>query len=254
MALNRVIARLDIKQNRVIKGMHLEGWRFLPKSPSDMCIQYYEQGIDEILYIDVVASLYGRDALVELIMNTTKNVFVPITAGGGIKTVDDATALLRAGADKVAVCTGVIKNPQLITDIADKYGRQCMVLSIQAQWNKNTKQYDAYYDIGRENSEMNVIDWAKEGVSLGAGEILLTCIDTEGTRKGYDTELIRQLSCEVNVPVIASGGAGTLNHVEEAFNAGANAAAIAYGLHFNTLPIKDIKLHLLNKGIGVRPI
>jgi cyclase len=254
MALNRVIARLDIKQNRLIKGMHLEGWRFLPKPPSDYCLSYYEQGIDEILYIDVVASLYGRDALVELIKNTTKNVFVPITAGGGVKTVDDATALLRAGADKVAVCSGAIKNPSLIAEIADKFGSQCMVISIQAQWNKSTNQYDAYYDIGRENSGKNVIDWAKEAVNLGAGEILLTCINTEGTRKGYDLELIEKVSKMVNVPVIASGGAGKVDDIEEAMRAGANATAIAYGLHFNTLSIAQIKSHLINKGISVRPI
>jgi len=252
MALNRVIARLDIKKNRLIKGMHLEGWRFLPKPANEYCKHYYQNGIDEIIYIDVVASLYGRDALIDIIKESTNDVFVPITAGGGVKSVDDAWALLRAGADKVAVCSAAIKNPKLIEEIADRFGRQCMVLSIQAQKNETTKKYDAYYDIGRENSGLDALEWMKEGVKLGAGEILLTCINTEGTRKGYDLELIEAASKLVNVPLIASGGAGTMDHVSDAMKRGANAAALAHAFHFNTIDIQDLKSHLREENIAVR--
>lgn len=253
MALNRLIARLDIKQNRLIKGMHLEGWRFLDGEPQDFCKDYYFQGIDEIIYIDVVASLYGRDKLVDIVKHTTDDVFVPITAGGGIRTIEDATDLLRAGADKVAVCTGAIKNPKLITEISQRYGAQCCVVSIQAKKNR-TGDWDAYYDIGRENSQKNVVEWAQEAVELGAGELLITSIDKEGTRKGFDEELIQKVSEKVNIPVIASGGFGKPEDFVKAIHSGANAAAVAYALHYKTYSVEQIKQYAIEQGIEMRKI
>jgi cyclase len=250
MALKRIIARLDIKQERLIKGMHLEGWRFLQDPPQKFCAEYYRQGVDEIIYVDVVASLYGREKLTEIVKQTTDHVFVPITAGGGVRSLDDATDLLRSGADKVAVCTGAIKEPQLITEISRRYGAQCCVVSIQAK--KNGNQWDAYYDIGRENSGRSVLDWALEAVALGAGEILLTSIDREGTRKGFDLDLIEQISSRVQVPVIASGGLGTPGHAAQAFQAGADAVAVAYALHYGLCSVGDIKEYCRNAGIPLR--
>ena len=252
MALNRLIARLDIKQNKLIKGMHLEGWRFLPRTPNEYCFEYYQKGIDEIIYIDVVASLYGRDMLIDIVKATSDNVFVPITAGGGVRSVEDASALLRAGADKVAVCTGAIKDPSLISEISGKFGAQCMVLSVQAKKDDRTGKYEAYYDIGRENSGMEVLDWCRQAVALGAGEILLTSIDKEGTRKGFDTELINKVSGAVNVPVIASGGFGKNQDAVDAMQSGANAVAIAYGLHYNISEISEIKGTAIAAGIAMR--
>lgn len=250
MALKRIIARLDIKQERLIKGMHLEGWRFLQDAPQKFCAEYYHQGIDEIIYVDVVASLYGREKLTDIVKQTTNHVFVPITAGGGVRSLEDATDLLRSGADKVAVCTGAIKDSKLITDISRRYGAQCCVLSIQAK--KNGNQWDAYYDIGRENSGRSVVDWAQEAVSLGAGEILLTSIDREGTRKGFDLDLIYQVSSKVQVPVIASGGLGAPEHAAQAFEAGADAVAVAYALHYGLCTVASIKEYCRTAGIPLR--
>ncbi|MFN7302379.1 MAG: imidazole glycerol phosphate synthase subunit HisF [Bacteroidota bacterium] len=240
MALKRIIARLDIKQNRLIKGMHLEGWRFLPEEPQVYCSRFYSGGIDEIIYIDVVASLYGRDKLTEIVRSTTDQVFVPITAGGGVRSLADATDLLRSGADKVAVCTGVIREPSLIGEISNRYGAQCCVVSIQAKKNRNSR-WDAYYDIGRENSGRDAVEWAVEAAALGAGELLITSIDREGTRKGFDLELISEISAAVNIPVIASGGLGRPEHAPEALSAGADAVAVAYGLHYGVCNISQIK-------------
>jgi imidazole glycerol-phosphate synthase subunit HisF len=253
MALRRIIARLDIKQNRLIKGMHLEGWRFLPESPADYCVKYYNEGIDEIIFIDVVASLYGRDNLVEIVKKSSDNVFIPLTAGGGIRTIEDATDLLRGGADKVAVCTGAIKRPELISEISRKYGSQCCVVSIQAKKNR-TGDWDAYYDIGRENSGKKVVDWAIEAARLGAGEILLTSIDKEGTRKGFDLDLIRSVCSAVNIPVIVSGGMGKPDDAKEAFDCNADAVASAYGLHYGLFTIHEIKEYCNHSGVSVRPI
>ncbi len=249
--MHRLIARLDIKENRLIKGIHLEGWRFLPNSPNDYCFEYYEQGIDEIIYIDAVASLYNRESLKEIIKKTTENVFVPITVGGGIRNIEDVTEILRCGADKVAICTQAVKTPEIITEVAEKFGSQCMVLSIQAKKNKNG-EYDVWYDVAREKTEINVIEWAVKGEELGAGEILLTAIDHEGTGKGMDYELINQISKHVSIPVIFCGGLSKPEHFVESIKSGADAVASAKALHYNLTNINSIKEYALLNGVNVR--
>lgn len=250
MEAKRVIARLDIKGNRLIKGIHLEGWRFLG-DPNEYCFKYYQGGIDEIIYVDAVASLYGRDSIKDIIRKTTENVFVPITVGGGIRTLEDATDILRSGADKVAINSAAILRPQLISEIANRFGKQCMVISIQAKFKDN--KWIVAYDSAREYTEMEVSEWATKAVELGAGEILLTSVDQEGTQKGFDTKLIQNVSSLVNVPVIACGGLGKSSDFTNAITAGADAVAIAHALHYNKVTIADIKLTALINNIPVRP-
>lgn len=248
----RLIARLDIKSSYLIKGIQLEGLRKIG-DPNLFAKRYYEDGIDEILYMDAVASLYGRNSLTDIIRKTSENVFVPITVGGGIRSVEDAWEVLRAGADKVAVNTAAIKNPQLITEIAKRFGSQCMVLSIEAK--RKNQTWEAYYDNGREQTGMDVIAWAKEGCKLGAGEILLTSVDCEGLAKGFDIELIREVTDSVPVPVIASGGMGGIPHIMDAVRDGhADAVAMAHVLHYNKLEVNQIRAELVRQGIEVRRI
>ena len=184
----RVIARLDIKGPNLIKGIHLEGLRVLG-DPHDFAEKYYKEGIDEIVYIDIVASLYGRSKLTEIVKNAAKDVFVPMTVGGGIRSIDDVRDLLRAGADKVAISTAAVENPNLIRDVSRIFGSQCMVLSLEAK-KQSDSVWEVYTNSGRERTNINAIDWAKQAEELGAGEILLTSIDAEGTRKEFDLDLI----------------------------------------------------------------
>ena len=237
----RLIARLDIKGPNLIKGIHLEGLRVIG-SPSEHALRYYLQGADELIYMDCVASLYGRNHLEDIISLAAKDIFVPITVGGGIRSVDDAIQILRAGADKVAINTAAIANPSLITDIARRFGSQCMVLSIEAKQTASDC-WEAYTNNGRERTGLNVIEWAKQAVSMGAGEILLTSIDREGTRKGFDVALVKAVSTEVNVPVIASGGMGKPEDLLLVVNEGAaDAVAMADILHYKRAEIADIRL------------
>ena len=246
----RIIGRLDIKGQNLIKGVHLEGLRVIGQ-PSEFLLYYYETGADELLFMDCVASLYGRNQLTHLIKQAAEKVFVPITVGGGIRTVDDARLLLRNGADKIAVNTAGIKRPKLIQEIAEEFGSQCMVLSIEAK-RKQTGQWEAYIDNGRECTGRLVLDWIEEAVMLGAGEILLTSIDQEGTRKGFDMRLVRSVTEHVSVPVIASGGLGNLEHFAEVVGGGADAVAIADALHYKRLELPTLRKYALNNNIPVR--
>lgn len=247
----RLIARLDIKGPNLIKGIHLEGLRIIG-SPAEHALRYYEQGIDELLYMDCVASLYGRNHLSDIVRSAAENIFVPVTVGGGIRSVDDATQILRAGADKVAVNTAAVATPQLITDIARRFGSQCMVLSIEAK-QIGAGRWEVYTDNGRERTGLDVIEWVKRGVSMGAGEILLTSVDREGTRKGFDIELVRAVSAEVTVPIIASGGMGSSEDmVAVARDGGADAVAMADILHYKRAGVGDIRAHARAAGLGVR--
>jgi cyclase len=251
MSPKRLIARLDVKGNRLVKGIHLEGWRFLPKHPNDYCYEYYKQGVDEIIYVDAVASLYGRDSIKEIIRKTTENVFIPITVGGGIRSLEDAYDILRSGADKVAICSQAVKTPELISEVAGKFGNQCMVLSIQAKQNINGK-YEVWYDVARERTEMDVIEWAIKGEALGAGEILLTSVDAEGMERGMDLELIRMVSQAVSIPVIASGGLSKGSDFVAAVGQGADAVAVAKALHYDKVNAEQLKNEARIAGINVR--
>lgn len=247
----RLIARLDIKGPNLIKGIHLEGLRVMG-SPGEHALRYYQQGVDELIYMDCVASLYGRNHLGDIVSSAAKNIFVPMTVGGGIRSVDDATQILRAGADKVAVNTAAVANPQVITEIARRFGSQCMVLSIEAK-QVDPERWEVYTDNGRERTGLDVIEWVKRGVAMGAGEILLTSVDREGTRKGFDIALVRAVTSEITVPVIASGGMGKPEDLLEVVReGGADAVAMADILHYKRAEIGEIRAAAEAAGLGVR--
>jgi imidazole glycerol-phosphate synthase subunit HisF len=247
----RIIARLDIKGPNLIKGIHLEGLRVIG-SPNEHALRYYKQGADELIYMDCVASLYGRNSLKDIIADAAKDIFVPITVGGGIRSVEDATNLLRCGADKVAVNTAAVTNPKLISDISQRFGNQCMVLSVEAK-KIGHEHWEVYTDNGRERTGLNVVDWVKKGVALGAGEILLTSVDREGTRKGFDIPLIHAVTQEISVPVIASGGMGAPEDMVDAvFDGEADAIAMADILHYNRATVDDIRRTAILADIEVR--
>ncbi|MGE0581166.1 MAG: imidazole glycerol phosphate synthase subunit HisF [Steroidobacteraceae bacterium] len=248
----RLIARLDIKGPNLIKGVHLEGLRIIG-DPQEYARQYYEQGADELLYIDIVASLYGRSMLTEIVRKAAHDVFVPLTVGGGVRHIDDVSELLRAGADKVAINTAAVRRPELITEVARRFGSQCMVLSIEAKL-QATGQWEVYTDCGRERSGTSAIDWARRGVELGAGEILVTSIDREGTRKGFDLDLTRAIAAAVEVPVIASGGYGETDHLQQVVNAGADAVAFADALHYKRTSLAALRKAAQRFGIPTRSV
>jgi cyclase len=227
----RIIPRLDIKGPNLVKGIHLEGLRVLGK-PEDFARHYYETGADELIYIDSVASLYGRENLIEIVRRAAGNIFIPLTAGGGLRTIDDIRKLLRAGADKVAINTAAIGNPLFIKEASKVFGSQCIVVSICAK-ERAPGVYEAFTDNAREKSGRDVIAWAKEAVALGAGELLITSIDREGTARGYDVALVNKIARSVPVPVIACGGAGRPEHILEAIkDGGADAVCAASIFHY----------------------
>lgn len=251
MANIRLIARLDIKGSNLIKGVQLEGLRVVG-DPQEFAERYYREGIDELIYMDIVASLYGRNNLTEIVKRTAQKVFVPLTVGGGVRSVDDVRDLLRAGADKIAINTAATRRPDLITEIARRFGSQCVVLSIEAK-RRNEGEWEAYADNGREKTGLDVIEWAKRGEQLGAGEILVTSVDQEGTRKGMDCKLVRAITDAVKLPVIASGGAGSPGDVVKAVAEGhANAVAMADILHYSRHSLSAIRTAAIEAGIHVR--
>jgi imidazole glycerol-phosphate synthase subunit HisF len=247
----RLIARLDVKGVNVIKGVQLEGLRVVG-DPNLYAKKYYNQGADEILYMDSVASLYNRNSLIDVIQKSTHDIFVPITVGGGIRTVTDAQQLLRSGADKIAINTAATKNSQLITDLARRFGNQCIVLSIEAKRQKNGG-WEVYTENGRERTGLDVIEWARRGADLGAGEILLTSVDQEGMKQGFDVNLTKAVADAVSVPVIASGGMGSFDHLVDVVNNGnASAVAMADILHFERSGLLQIRTAAQKAGIPVR--
>jgi len=247
----RLIARLDIKGANLIKGVHFEGLRVVG-DPQEYAKKYYFQGADELLYIDAVASLYGRSKLAQIVRNTAEDVFVPMTVGGGIRTVEDVHDLLQSGADKVAINTAAVRRPELISEVAKRFGSQCIVLSIEAK-QQGPDHWEVYTDCGREKGGLDVSEWARRGVELGAGEILLTSIDKEGTRKGFDLSLTRTVTDVVKIPVIASGGMGNPQDVVNVVHkADADAVAMAYSLHYDRFTIGEIRAAAHEAKIKVR--
>lgn len=246
----RLIARLDVKGPNLVKAVHLEGLRVMG-DPQEYARRYYEQGADELIYIDIVASLYGRNNLTEIVRRAAHDVFVPMTVGGGIRSLEDVRELLRAGADKVAINTAAVKRPELVTEVSRRFGSQCMVLSIEAK-SQGQGSWEAYTDCGRERSGLDAVDWARRGIELGAGEILITSIDREGTRKGFDIPLVKAIASAVSVPVIASGGYGETRHLAEVVSQGADAVAFADALHYDRTTISQLREAAQAQGIKVR--
>lgn len=228
----RIIPRLDIKGPNLVKGIHLEGLRVLGK-PENFARYYYESGADELFYMDVVASLYNRNSLQDIITKTAREIFIPLTVGGGLRTISDIKDALRAGADKVSLNTAAINDPKIIQAASRKFGSSTIVISIEAIRQADGK-YLAYTNNGREYTGIEVVEWARHAEELGAGEIILTSIDKEGTGLGYDIELIRIVSCAVSIPVIACGGAGKLKDIKDVIIEGkADAVSVASMLHYD---------------------
>ena len=248
----RLIARLDVKAPNLVKGVQQEGLRKLG-DPNTYAQRYYGQGIDEIYYEDIVASLYERNNILEIVQQTTQNVFIPLTVGGGLRSIEDVTAVLGVGADKVAINTAAIKDPSIITSVARRFGSQCMVLSVQAK--KQNNGWEAYFDNAREHSGLDVVNWVKEGEQLGAGEIMLTSVDRDGTAKGFDLDLVKAVTEEVDIPVIASGGMGCLSDLEAVVQfGGADAVAMAHVLHYGLCQVPDVRKYCRDAGIPVRSL
>lgn len=232
----RIIPRLDIKGPNLVKGIHLEGLRVLG-NPSDFARFYYEQGADELLFMDVVASLYERNSLHDIITSTAKSIFIPITVGGGIRSISDIKEVLRVGADKVCLNTAAIKNPQLIKDASRMFGSSTIVVAIEAI-KESDGSYLAYTDNGREYTGIDVFEWAQQVADLGAGEVVITSVDREGTGQGFDIDLVSKISNLINIPVIAHGGAGKMEHVFDVIQKG-NVSAVMISSLFHYHFLKD---------------
>lgn len=246
----RIIPCLDVEEGRVVKGIRFKGLKDAG-DPVSLASSYNDQGADEIVFLDIGASYRSRKTMVEVVERVSRRVFVPLTVGGGIRTVEDMRLLLQSGADKVAVCSAALKTPGLISEGAGVFGSQCIVLSIDAKRCGNV--WTAYSHGGRLDTGMDVLEWARQGQDLGAGEILLNSIDADGTRHGYDLELLRKVSEDLTIPVIASGGAGNMEHIYDAIVRGkADAALLASLFHYKEYTVGDIKNYLRKKGVRVR--
>lgn len=251
MLNKRIIPCLDVKDGKVVKGVNFVGIKDVG-DPVECARMYNEQGADEIVFLDITATVEARKTIVDIVRETAKQVFVPLTVGGGISSIEDFSALLRAGADKVSVNSAAIKNPQLIVDAADKFGSQCVVVAIDAK-RADDGTFHVYVAGGRIDTGLDAVAWAKKACELGAGEILLTSMDADGTKQGFDLELLNEVTAVVNIPVIASGGCGTLQHFSQVFEkTDADAALAASLFHYRELTVGQVKEHLKEKNIPVR--
>ena len=252
MYAKRIIPCLDIKNGRVVKGTSFLNLRDAG-DPIQCAVEYDRQGADELVFLDITASSDERNIIADLVSKVADSIFIPFTVGGGIRTVDDVRAILREGADKVAVNSAAIDRPELIREAAEKFGSQCVVLAIDAKRREDGNGWSVYKFGGRIDMGLDAVEWAKKGVELGAGEILLTSMDCDGTKNGYDIELTRAVADAVSVPVIASGGAGELSHFYDALTEGGADAALAASLfHYKELEINQVKEYLAGKGVPVR--
>jgi cyclase len=252
MLTKRIIPCLDVKDNRVVKGVHFLNLRDAG-DPAELGTRYSDAGADELVFLDITATIRSRKTIVELVEKVAENVFIPFTVGGGIQTAEQIDALLRSGAEKVSVNTAAVENPNLLAEAAQRFGNQCVVLAIDARRSKEHEhKWQVCVKAGSEPTNIDVVDWAVKAEKLGAGEILLTSMDTDGTKAGYDIELTKAVTDAVNVPVIASGGAGTLEHLYDAIvDGGADAVLMASITHFGNYTIKQMKEYLANRSIGV---
>lgn len=250
MLKKRIIPCLDIQNGRTVKGVNFVGIRDAG-DPIDLAKRYVEEGADELVFLDITATVEKRDTLVDLVEHVAAEIDIPFTVGGGINSVDDVSRIIKAGADKVSINSSAVRRPQLIKEIADQFGSQCVVLAI------DTKKTDAGWKVfvkgGREETDLYALDWAKKGVELGAGEILLTSMNNDGTKQGFALEITDEISTATGVPVIASGGAGTKGHFEELFLTTKATAGLAASIfHYNEIPIPELKDYLRTKEIPVR--
>lgn len=252
MFTKRIIPCLDVNNGRVVKGVNFVDL-VDAGDPVEIAKAYDAAGADEIVFLDITASSDDRETVVDMVRKVAANVFIPFTVGGGIRTVDDFKALLREGADKISINSSAINRPELVREAAEKFGSQCVVVAIDAKKREDGTGWNIYKNGGRIDVGIDAVEWAKKVEALGAGEILLTSMDGDGTKAGYDLELTRAISEAVNIPVIASGGAGTLEHFYEALTYGKADAALAASLfHFKELEIKEVKQYLRDKGLSVR--
>ena len=252
MHTKRIIPCLDVKNGRVVKGVNFINFKDAG-DPAEVGAAYDKSGADELVFLDITASSDARNTAVEMVRRVAEKVFIPFTVGGGTRTVEDFKAILREGADKISVNSAAIMNPNLISEAADKFGSQCVVVAIDAKRRADGTGFTIYKNGGRVDMGIDAVEWAMKAEKLGAGEILLTSMDGDGTKAGYDLELTRAVAENVSIPVIASGGAGTMEHFYEAFTEGKAEAALAASLfHFKEMEIRDLKRYLREKGISVR--
>ncbi len=252
MFTKRIIPCLDVHNGRVVKGVNFVNLQDAG-DPVEIAAAYDKAGADEVVFLDITASSDARNTVVDMVRKVAENVFIPFTVGGGIRTVDDFKMLLREGADKISVNSAAIMRPELLSEAADKFGSQCVVLAIDAKKRADGSGWNVYKNGGRIDMGMDAVEWAMEAERRGAGEILLTSMDGDGTKAGYDIELTRAIAENVKIPVIASGGAGTLEHFHEALTTGKADAALAASLfHYKELEIREVKEYLREKGVSVR--
>ncbi|MBN1972830.1 MAG: imidazole glycerol phosphate synthase subunit HisF [Sedimentisphaerales bacterium] len=252
MLTRRIIPCLDVKDNRVVKGVNFLNLRDAG-DPVELGARYSDEGADELVFLDITATIRSRKTIVDLVRKVAENVFIPFTVGGGIRTVEQIDELLRSGAEKVSVNTAAVDNPDLLAEAAQRFGNQCVVLAIDARKSKERKgHWQVCVKAGSEPTDIDVVEWAVQAEKLGAGEILLTSMDADGTKAGYDNELNKAVTEAVNIPVIASGGAGTLEHLYDAIiDGGADAVLMASITHFGNYGIRQIKEHLRDRGVPV---
>ena len=252
MFTKRIIPCLDVHNGRVVKGVNFVNLQDAG-DPVEIAAAYDAAGADELVFLDITASSDGRETVVDMVRKVASKVFIPFTVGGGIRTVDDFKMLLREGADKISVNSSAIDRPALISEAADKFGSQCVVVAIDAKRRADGSGFNIYKHGGRLDMGIDAVEWAMKAESLGAGEILLTSMDGDGTKAGYDLELTRQIAENLKIPVIASGGAGKLEHFKDALTVGKADAALAASLfHFKELEIRQVKQYLRNEGVSVR--
>ena len=250
----RVIPCLDVTNGRVVKGVNFVDLRDAG-DPVELAAKYDQQGADELVFLDITASSDGRQTMIDVVSRTAEEVVIPFTVGGGIREVSDARAMLRAGADKVSVNTAAVQRPELISDIAAEFGAQCVVCAIDAKWNADENRWKVFLHGGRTPTELDAVEWATRAVELGAGEILLTSMDRDGTRDGFDISLTKAVSTAVSVPVIASGGVGTLDHLADGVVLGGATGVLAASIfHFGEHTIAEAKDAMTSRGVRVRPV
>lgn len=252
MYTKRIIPCLDVKEGKVVKGINFVGLKDVG-DPVELARSYYEQGADEIVFLDISATNEGRDTMVEVVKKVAETIFIPFTVGGGIRTLDDITKMLRAGADKISLNSAAVHNPEMIREGANMFGSQCIVVAIDAKARDDKSGWNVYINGGRIDTGMDLLEWTRKVTDLGAGEILLTSMDADGTKQGFDIEMLRAVSSMVKVPVIASGGCGNIEHIDEVFQKDVADAALAASIfHYGEHTVKEVKEYLKNCNVPVR--